>query len=415
VQATNFLSSPSVRHARALLLLLASAGGCAPAQDAPATDDEALEADEADEVDTPDSLAAERRPWVWPWLRPRDAGAPVADAGAPVRDASTPVRDAGITPVADAGPGTPPATGSCRASDIKATPFGCTFAWGTADDKLQSAPNVQFAAKWVGYEVDKAGKIARCDGCTWLKNDVAKSALVPVYYAYFIGFFGHANGFADGNQEPNKPNLTTDGANLIRQNRKAIVEMYAQYARASREAFPDRPLVWLLEGDHVQYAGESQKNRLSYAELAQFTAEVSCAIKANMPNAVVAINHSTWNPDQVTHDFWGAIKSAGVAYDLVWTTGVANNGGFLEQGGSAGSYNGKTATYRYVSQLTGRKILVDTSYGLSAMADSWSTASVKTLNDRIADGVIAANVVSPASSFSQTIRTITPQLSRVCR
>lgn len=409
MQPTNLLSSLAARRVRALLLL-AALGGCAPVEDdapdqATESGDEPLASDPSgsSEADTPDPLAAERFPW-WPWLPRRDAGTPVVDAGAPVRDAGT------VTP-----PVTPPATGSCRASDIKATPFGCTFAWGTADDKLKSAPNVQFAAKWVGYEVDKAGKIARCDGCTWLKNDVANTSLVPVYYAYFLGFFGHANGFADGNQEPNKPNLTTDGANLIRKNRKALIDMYAQYARASREAFPNRPLVWLLEGDHVQYAGESQKNRLSYAELAQFTAEISCAIKSNMPNAVVAINHSTWNPDQVTHDFWGAMKSAGVAYDLVWTTGVANNNGFFDKGTNGGSYNGKTATFRYVSQLTGRKILVDTSYGLSAAADSWSTASVKTLNDRIADGVIAANVVNPAGSFSQTIRTITPQLSRVCR
>ena len=34
---------------------------------------------------------------------------------------------------------------------------------------------------------------------------------------------------------------------------------------------------------------------LSYAELGQLGADITCAIKSNMPNAVVAINQSTWN------------------------------------------------------------------------------------------------------------------------
>ena len=104
-------------------------------------------------------------------------------------------------------------------------------------------------------------------------------------------------------------------------------------------------------------------------------------------------------------------------YDLVWTTGVPNNNGFLEKSGSAGAYNAKTANYRYLSQLTGRKILVDTSYGLSAMADSWSTSTPAVLNARIAEGVIAANVVGGGKSpgYMQRIGGLGPQLSKVCR
>ena len=57
----------------------------------------------------------------------------------------------------------------------------------------------------MGYEVDKDGTLPNCDGCDWLSQQVAITSLVPVYYAYFIGYFGHANGFADGNENPNGP------------------------------------------------------------------------------------------------------------------------------------------------------------------------------------------------------------------
>lgn len=362
-------------------------------------EDEAREVSAQGEVETAERETRLRFP-LFPGLR-RDAGV------APTPTTPTPTAPTPSTPT--------PQAGSCRGAKMQSTPFGCSFAWGTNDpgDKLASLPELRFVSKWVGWEVQKDGSLSSCDGCGWLRNQVAKTDKVPVYYAYFIGFFGHANGFMDGNQNPNGPNLTTDGANLIRKNRAKIVDLYAQYARKSREVYPDKPIVWLLEGDHVQYAGESQKNRLSYAELGQLTADIACAIKANMPNALVAINHSTWNPDQVTNDFWRAMSVA--SYDLVWTTGVANNNGFFEQKASPSSYNAKTATYRYIRQLTGRNILVDTSFGLSAMGDSWSTADVNTLNARIADGVIAANVVSPAGAFQQKIRSLAPQLTRVCK
>ena len=60
------------------------------------------------------------------------------------------------------------------------------------------------------------------------------------------------------------------------------------------------------------------------------------------------------------------------SYDLIWTTGVGNNGGYLETAGAPGYYNAATATYAYLHQLTGKNIFVDTSYGASAMSDSWS-------------------------------------------
>jgi hypothetical protein len=293
--------------------------------------------------------------------------------------------------------------------------FNCKFAFGTNDPggSLASISELSFVSKWVGYEVQASGALPSCDGCNWLTMNVAPTPLIPVYYAYFIGFFGKANGLPDGNENPNGPNLTTGAAQLIRDHRAALIEMYASYAKQSAAVWKDKPLIWLLEGDFVQYTGESQMNRLSYSELGQLAQDITCAIKSNMPNAVVAINHSTWNADQVTNDFYGAL--ANVPYDLVWTTGVPNNKGYLEASANDGSYNKATATYAFLHQHTGRGILVDTSFGLSGMSDSWSGATAADLNARIADGVVAANVTMPSSSYVNTVKALVPQLNTTCQ
>lgn len=311
--------------------------------------------------------------------------------------------------------GTP--SGACGASTLNQQPFGCKFAWGTNDPvaQLANAAQLGFVTKWVGYEVDKEGNFASCDGCNWLKTQFASGTSVPVYYGYFIGFFGSKNGFMDQNVNPNGPNLATHGAKLIRDNRAKVVDMYAQYAKQSASAYPDKPVVWLLEGDFVQYTYKEQMSALSIDELAELARDITCAIKGNMPKAVVALNHSTWLSDEVTDSLWEAMERAGVNYDLVWTTGVANNMGFFEASAKPDVYNNKSARYAYVSQKTKRKIIVDTSFGLSEMADTWASASPETLNMRIAEGVIAANVTKPMSNYVAATTMLTEQLDAVCR
>ena len=203
----------------------------------------------------------------------------------------------------------------------------------------------------------------------------------------------------DGNQTGSQK-LTTHGAQLIKDKRAAIINAYAWYAEKTAAAWPSKPLVWLLEGDFVQYAGTSQQSPLTWAEMGQLAADITCAIKSKMPNAVVAIDHSSWNDDATTNSFWGAMKSAN--YDMVWTTGVGNNNGFISSGTTSSTYNGKTATYAYLHNLTGRTILVDTSAGASAAGDSWSTIGLDNLNARIAEGVIAANITGTRPSNLQS-------------
>jgi hypothetical protein len=294
---------------------------------------------------------------------------------------------------------------SCGATTPNLNPFGCNLAWGMnnpgGNGALSSYSYLQFMSFWIGSEARADGTLGSCSACRWLTNQVAPSNLIPVFYAYIIGFYGHVNGLPDGNVNPNGPNLTTGGANLIRNNRAKIVSMYGSYAQQAHTAWPTKPLVWLLEGDFVQYTGTTQANPLSYTELAQLAEDITCAIKANMPNAVVAINHSTWNANNVTNAYWAAMAT--VNYDMAWTSGSGNANGFYGTGTTATSYNGTTATYAYLHRITGRTILVDTSFGLSATGDSWSNIGAANVNARIADGVVAVNVTNSEDGYAGNI------------
>jgi hypothetical protein len=296
------------------------------------------------------------------------------------------------------GTSTNPGTGG--ATGLVPYPFGCKFAWGAAEDKMgspSSATYLQFASTWVDSTISAAGKYTSCNACKWLTNSIKSTNLIPAYYAYIIGFLAHANGIVDGNQTGSKK-LTTDGAALVKANRQAIVDAYGWYAKETYKVWPSKPLVWLLEGDFVQLVDSAQSTPLSYAELSSLVADITRAIKSGMPNGVVAIDHSSWNSDDVSKKYWDAMKAAN--YDLVWTTGVGNKSGFINADGSASAYNGATAKYSWLKSYTGKPIIVDTSAGASAAGDTWSVLSVADLNARISEGVIAANITgsSPSSA-----------------
>lgn len=299
-------------------------------------------------------------------------------------------------------------------------PFGCKFGWGEPSPANYSW--LQWVTNWMGQSIKADGSVSSCETCSWLQQ-LASTNLIPAYYAYIIGFYGHVNGLPDGNQSSG-PNLTTGGGALILGaansgcpsgqicDQNKIVQAYAYYAKQSHAAWPTKPLIWLLEGDYVQYSASTQSQPLTYQQLGQLAALITTAIKTNMPNAVVAMDHSPWNSDDVTNSFWNAMKQAKL--DLAWTTGVGNNNGFMAAGTNASSYNGKTATYAYLRTLTGMKILVDESAGLSQASDTWSNQSAATINARISEGVIGINVSGAPSNYQSNVAGLSPQLNSTC-
>lgn len=272
---------------------------------------------------------------------------------------------------------------------------------------------------WAGYEIKANGTISSCNVCTGFLSQVGQTNLVPAYYAYFIGYYGHANGLQDQNVNPNGPNLANGmGALLLGAanaacpsgqlcDKNLIVQSYAYYAQQTYKAWPTKPLVWLLEGDYVQYTDSTQSTPLTMTQLGQLAALITTAIKSNMPNAVVAIDHSTWNSDAVSTSFWAAMAQAN--YDMVWTTGVGDNKGFVSAGTTASSGNGKTANYAWLHSTTGRKIFVD-----QWSPDTWSTQTAATINALIANGVVGLNSQTVPANYQASVTALEPQLSSAC-
>lgn len=90
-----------------------------------------------------------------------------------------------------------------------------------------------------------------------------------------------------------------------------------------------------------------------------------------------------------------------------------NPGGFLTAGQTSGvSYTSLSAS------AGGRKILVDESFGLSSMSDTWSNQTAATINARISEGVIAANLTAgtpaPPTNSPTAVPTLRPQLNSIC-
>jgi hypothetical protein len=299
---------------------------------------------------------------------------------------------------------------TCGASTTpNPNPFGCTFGWGVNGNP---ASYLQFASDWAGYNIQTSGVFASngFNSANFLKS-FANSTAVPTYYAYIIGYYGHALGYPDGNlAAAGQKNLTNAmGPVLLGVDNAAcpsgticdqnlMVKAYGWYA-AQTYAVYKKPVIWLLEGDFVQYSVEGDASGLSYAQLGQLAAQITMAIKCNDPPAVVAIDYSGWiSSSQLTSYFGGiaaAMTALGASYDMVWTTGK----------GSSASPG--TSTYANLHTVTGKPILVDESFGASAQSDTWANQTPDTINARIAGGVVAANITTATPSYLQTNLTST--------
>src|SRR5690606_2062331 len=178
---------------------------------------------------------------------------------------------------------------------------------------------------WVGYEYTQ-GRPDDCDGCD-LVRELAPTDASVAYYAYFAGY-----ALPDCNLS-GPPNLCSDGAKWIRDNRETYIDLYASYAEKTYETSPNKGVLWLLEGDFVQYTYEDQAERFTMRALGELAREIICAIKGSAPNALVGMNRSTWISNSQAYDFWSEMPTE--LMDFVWTTGVADNDGYFERGGSA--------------------------------------------------------------------------------
>ena len=306
--------------------------------------------------------------------------------------------------------GSPPA-GSCGATP-NALPFGCKFAWGVNGESPTTFNYVQFISNWAGYNIQSNGTFSSCDQCGWLKSTMGNSPQVPALIAYLIGYYGHALGYQDGNVNPNGPNLTnsmgpvllgTDNASCPSGTICAgnvMVKAYAWYA-AQVYASYKKPILWLMEGDFIQYSIEGSASGLSYDQLGQLAAQITNAIKCNDPTAIIAWNYSTWISTSQRDLYFNALNTnmvkLGTSYEMVFTTG----------NGSSNSAGSGTTWAQLYAAAGNKPIYSDESFGLSAAGDSWANQSAATIDARIAGHVVAANITTATPSYLQSNLTST--------
>jgi hypothetical protein len=302
--------------------------------------------------------------------------------------------------------------GGCGATP-NPLPFNCRFAWGVNAASPSTYNYVQFISNWAGYNIKADGTISSCDQCGWLKSTMANVPQVPALIAYFIGYYGHANGLPDGNQG-GPPNLTTGMGTLLLGVANAacpqgticadnlMVKAYAWYA-AQVYANYKKPVIWLMEGDFVQYSPEgSQTVPLSYDQTGQLAAQITNAIKCNDPPAIVAWNYSTWISAAQRDSYFSGINAnmakLGTSYEMVWTSGKGNT-----------TSAGTATTWDQLYTVAGKKpIISDESFGLSVAGDTWANQTAATINARIAQHVVAADITtSSIPSYLQTNVTTT--------
>ncbi len=309
------------------------------------------------------------------------------------------------------GTGGGPPAGSCGATP-NALPFGCKFAWGINGGSPTTFNYVQFVSNWAGYNIQANGTFSSCDQCGWLKSTMGNAPQVPALIAYLIGYYGHALGYQDGNVNPNGPNLTNSMGRVLVGTDNAscpsgticasnvMVKAYAWYA-AQVYASYKKPILWLMEGDFIQYSIEGSSTGLSYDQLGQLAAQITNAIKCNDPTAIIAWNYSTWISTSQRDSYFNALNTnmakLGTSYEMVFTTGT---------GSSTSAGTGSTWAQLYTA-AGNKPIYSDESFGLSAAGDSWANQSAATIDARIAGHVVAANITTATPSYLQSNLTST--------
>jgi hypothetical protein len=187
------------------------------------------------------------------------------------------------------------------------------------------------------------------------------------------------------------------------------MNVYNSYAGTTAEVWgTEKPIIWLIEPDFIQYTYEEQTNPFSRQEAAILTEDINDTVKSQLPNAVISLFHATWTSNVA--EYWSHFNLTKV--DMINTTGMADQNGYFNDGDAC---NRAEATYAYLYEITGKPILADTSSGATTQNNTWSTSTADTINARIADGVSGVIIEPVPDNYEQQIATLNPHLNLPCR
>jgi Cellulose binding domain len=219
------------------------------------------------------------------------------------------------------------------------------------------------------------------------------SSKVPYVYMYIAAGSARQDwGLQDCNVGASEDKtLCSNGANYLRSNYQKVAQQYRQYALGIKNTFgSNKPIILHVEPDFYQYSYNSQYNGgISFDEAARAMNSWTDTIRQILPNASLVLDVSPWNSDLRS---W----SAGMRnFDYAGIVGkrFSPNG----DGSVSAGVDGKT--YSYISQVTGKKLILNDSHGVGGWYLDYDYAwhEKHLIEARWNDGVVA--VIQPPSDI----------------
>ncbi len=192
--------------------------------------------------------------------------------------------------------------------------------------------------------------------------------------------------------------LCRNGANYLRSNYQKVAQQYRQYALGIKNTFgTNKPIVLHIEPDFYQYSYDSQyKGGISFDEASRAMNSWTDTIRQILPNASLVLDVSPWNDDLKN---WSAgmrnFDYAGLVGKRFSPTG---------DGSVYAGIDGKT--YSAISQMTGKKLILNDSHGAGGdyLNYNYDWQKKNLVQDRWNDGVVA--VIQPPTDIESLTRAV---------
>lgn len=231
-----------------------------------------------------------------------------------------------------------------------------------------------------------------------LEAAVAQKKL-PVFYGYVIAFEARVKaGLQDCDVDPVK-NLCHGGAKFIRDNRQHILDRYAHQAEnIAKYLGKDGKCMFLIEPDFWQYYGDSsQEGGANSGEYMRALYDDICkVVREKLPNAIFSWDISAWLKPDAMEKWWSYFKTS------PYISYIHTSGG--QSRPDLANIKENELTWKFMNQLTGKKIIADCGYGVAGGASNncagWQ--SEKNHSDRMADGCISLSQGS--NPFNPTLK-----------
>lgn len=189
-----------------------------------------------------------------------------------------------------------------------------------------------------------------------LKEALASNK-IPVFYSFIIGFEAYNLKFLNDDCD-HSPNICQKGSQFIRTNKKHILEKYRHQSYQIAEIITKKGFcVFLIEPFFWNYYGyqSQQGNPLTGYEMRSLFDEIVFIIKEYLPNAAIAWNINPKLSEDEMKVWWGFFQNS-TNIDFIYTNGADSHGEISQ-------ILPNNLTWKFMSSLTGKKIIADSGYG----------------------------------------------------